>query len=467
MKIHEDTYFLNYDEALKTAKQQNMINEYDLQVCYYDGVKRDHNIKNLIHLPFESLNTELIIINERTPTQINTDGLNLSNDVKSEIANSFNILLDTIEQNKNKIGHQLISQIKQSTINFKEPLRIFLYSNKTTKVMKNIASNIASTFREKGYDVWYEYDNELQDMTIFRVIKAISTYNPHIFIDINKNHSKYLNDNTFNFMWYQDPTPDLVNQKLPPPRKRDFIFSLVGTIDTLLDKHNLPYERQSFCINTDIFNSKENITRENKIIFIGSSYYERLTKSGLSDDQLNHLKELFYSGFDFNDHAISTLADEFNFDKSYFEFHIIGSLVRYFSVIELCKLSDNIKIEIYGYEWENIPEVQPFYKGTLKYEELPDVYSSAKYILAPHSHYILQQRVLEASACGAIPIVYDCRSVDQPPFYLDSVLLYKNIKDLKNLINADVNNLKEIIQKNSYNAFADKILSIVNTQLME
>lgn len=467
MKQFEDTYFLNYEVALETAKKQNMINEHEMQVCYYDGVKKNLNIKNLINIPFESLNSEFLIINERIPTKISTKGLELSEDIQKDIINSFNSLISSITQNKEKLGRQLVDKIKKQKLNFDEPLRILLSGNKKTKVMKNISSNIAQTFISKGYDVWYELDNELENISLFRLVKAISVHNPHIIININGSNSPYLNEDTFNFVWFQDPTPTLVNKQLPLLRKRDFIFSLLQIIDSLLDKNNLPYQRQSFCINQNIFNTNHNIVRENKIIFIGSSYYERLTKSGLKKTQLEHLKKLFYSGFDFNDHAITKLAHEYNFDKSYFEFHIIGSLVRFFSVLELCKLSGFIKIEIYGYGWEEIKEIEPFYKGALDYEELPDVYRSTKYVLAPHSHYIVQQRVLEAAACGAIPIVYDCRSVDNPPYYLDSILLYKNINDLKNLIKKDVKDLEKLVQENRYETFTDKILSIVNKTLME
>ena len=44
----KDTYFLNYDEALKTAIKQNFIKPFEKQICYYDGEERETNLDNLI-----------------------------------------------------------------------------------------------------------------------------------------------------------------------------------------------------------------------------------------------------------------------------------------------------------------------------------------------------------------------------------------------------------------------------------
>ena len=70
----EDTYFDTFDEALKVASEQNIFGPYqNLQICYYDGEKRESEYKNLINLPLSSFVDGLLNLNTRIPTKIISD----------------------------------------------------------------------------------------------------------------------------------------------------------------------------------------------------------------------------------------------------------------------------------------------------------------------------------------------------------------------------------------------------------
>ena len=130
------------------------------------------------------------------------------------------------------------------------------------------------------------------------------------------------------------------------------------------------------------------------------------------------------------------------------------------------ELSKKIKIEIYGWGWDKYPETKQYFKGELKHgKEIADVYSSAKFTLAPHSGYIIQQRVLEAIFCGCQPILYDCRSVDEAPYYEDTLIYYKSKNEMLNsFVQTKEQNFEEFKKEFTYKNFVDKILKIVELE---
>lgn len=88
---------------------------------------------------------------------------------------------------------------------------------------------------------------------------------------------------------------------------------------------------------------------------------------------------------------IEEILKRYKINKDVLIQKVIPYIVRDFSVIWMCesKLSKEFKIEVYGWGWENYPQVEPFYKGELSYgQALVDVYSSAKEIW-PHILIIL------------------------------------------------------------------------------
>ena len=464
----KDTYFLDYDVALNVAKQQNMIDEYSKQICYYNGELRENNFTNLINLPFENLGTYFLLENNRVPTTINFDGLDLSKTVQNEIHNSFDNLLLSIDKNIEQFGQELINKIKNQSINFDEPLRFFLFGNRNTKVMQNISKNIAESFKELGYDVKFETNNELEHLNLYRLAREVSEYKPHAVISINCNYNFFLNNSTFQFIWYQDPMPELTNNSQVLLRKNDFVFSLVKKLDILLKNKNIPYTRQGFCSNI-IYSIDNSIKREKKIVFIGSSYATRIDQNEQTARATNEIINWLSTGKPFYQSFIDKIVEEFKYNKEYLTIQLIPAILRDISVLWLCSIKSNYKVEIYGEGWDKYEEVLPYYKGVLNYgDDISKVYKSATYTLAPHQSYMLQQRVFEATSSGAIPIVYDCREISDEESYDEAFCYFNTFQSLEDILKNDKvpkKDFSRLLEENSYNSFSKKILKIIDSEL--
>ena len=464
----QDTYFLNYDVALNVAKQQNMINKHSQQICYYNGESKEDKLPNLINLPFEDLANYFLLENNRVPTTINFDGLDLSQNIVEDIKNSFNNLISSITKNMNLLTDQLINNIKTQVIDFNEPLRFLFIGSRNTTVMQYVSKNMAESLKTLGYDVKLEINNEFEDMNVSRLVKTLFEYKPHVFITINSIYSQYLNYNTFQFIWYQDPMPELTNNNCQIRlRKRDFVFSLVKEIDSFLNNKNVPFMRQGFC--TNLVNSDISIEREKKIVFIGSSYADMIHQNEATAKITDILINWISTGKPFYQSFIDKIVEEFKYNKEYLTIQLIPAILRDISVLWLCSIKSNYTIEIYGEGWDKYEEVLPYYKGVLNYgEDISNVYSTATYAFAPHNLYTLQQRVFEATTAGAIPIVYDCREISDEENYDEALCYFNTFQSLEDILkNNEVpkKNFSRLLEENSYNSFSKKILKIIDSEL--
>jgi len=258
----------------------------------------------------------------------------------------------------------------------------------------------------------------------------------------------------------QDPMKSIVdpssNIKI---RKRDLIYSLAAPIDYALSSKKVPFKRQNFAINKKVYKIKHSIERRKKIVFVGSAYFTNVRKD-TPEELFNEILDMFQKGIDFNEPIITYLARKYNLDFIYVIIRVINFIIRDYSVLELCKINTDYEIEIYGWGWDKYPETKPYYKGVLKYgEDIAKVFHSATYSLSPHSCSIVQQRVLEASACGCIPIVYDCRSIEPPPFYEDNLIYYKDLRTLATILKeSPIKKPKKIIKENSYKKLVKRFI---------
>jgi hypothetical protein len=262
-----------------------------------------------------------------------------------------------------------------------------------------------------------------------------------------------------------------MNKEEYKKKKREYFFSLINFFDKCLERKKIPYERQNFAINEKIFRPNNKIKRENKIVFIGSSYSNSVKSYNLDQNMIEELKKQMGKGLSFNDDFIENILKKYDIDKYILEIKIIPYIIRDFSVIWLCQsnLAEKFEIEVYGWGWENHPEVNGFFKGALTYgEDLVNVYSSAKYTLAPHADYIIQQRVLESVACGCQPILYDCREKDTAPYYEDVLIYYKSKDELlESFVDCNDEKFESFIKIFTYKNFAEKILNIVEKEKNE
>ena len=477
MATIQDTYFLNYDVALKEAQKQNMITESMMQICYYDGELREDGIKNLVNVPFDNMSSEFLIGNKRHPTKISLQGLDLSIAVQADIIKSFQELMISVNKNIDVLGEQLIQEIKNQIIDFNEPLRFLICANRDTQVMQNISKEIADTLLSLGYDVRFELNDELESMNIFRVVKSIYEYKPHVQIDINHIYGEYLNNDTFNFVWFQDGVPILMNNRAINLRKRDFLFHLTKGIENFILHKGITSSHQGFCINENIYKKREAIKKEKKIVFIGSSYSDRI-KQLKDDSDFDTIYKDALSIFEsksclkstaHEDSEIQYLMDKYNKEIGYIN-NIYGYLMRDYCVEKLCSIDTDYEIEIYGHNWTDNKIVKPYYKGVLQYgEDISKVYNSATYGYCPGG-YVLMQRTLECAFSNTIPLVLDARADKQDNYKMEieNGIQFFNINELEKVLSEDIDqtkNLDFIKKEYGYNNFIEKILTIINKEI--
>lgn len=479
--MYEDTYFLNAEEALRVAKQQNRPSRYSLQICYYNGIKIESEYKNLIHLPIENLLTGLAEGIYRFPTNLNFVGLELSESIKSDILQSFIISIKQAKENRNKYNAHYLKSLRNSQLDFSESLRFYLPANFATQVMQNISKNIANALEKLGYAVLFDLNIGMTDPAS---LKAIFEFNPHVTININHMNNRILNNEVFNFVWFQDSLPIVTNEEPLNLRERDYLFALIPGIQNELKNVKEAHfcEIQDFCINTSIYKQYTNVKREKKIVFIGGSYLENYmpyvsscggtAKDTIDDKATNELiaevTDIYVNDGVFSSEQHERLSEKYNKSIELIHNYVIPLVVRDITLLKLCKMNIDYDIEIYGWGWEKYEELKPYYKGVLEYgEEISKVYNSATYAIVSHPYYIIQQRTLESAASGCIPLVYDCRyRYDvNPPYYENGIDFFTNLNDLEKILNKTPKdkNLQPLVENHSYSAFIQKILKIIDT----
>lgn len=463
----EDVYFLNSKEALRIATQKNRFdNNSFLQACYYDGEKIESDLPNLIHLPIENLLDGLITGTFRIPNLISFAGLELSDDVKEAVTQHFNEAIEHAKKYRIESNLQSFHDTRNNQPDFSEPLRFFIMASANTDVLQHVMRATAEAIKSMGYSVIYKLYYGIEDMSY---LKDKADYNPHVQIGINHLNNMCMNDSVVNIIWIQDPITMFFNDNEVYLRKRDFFFSLLSEFDILLDKKGISYARQKFCVNKNEYKLDDTVIREKKIVFIGSSYANHVGHDEKSSKTIQYLSQAFQDGVVFSDEKVEEISKLFSIDKTELATYIIPYIIRDMSVILLCGIESDYEIEIYGMGWEIYDSVRPYFKGKLAYgTDISKIYNSATFALAPHQNYILQQRVLEASACGAIPIVYDCRGLNDEDPYEEAFVYFRTLDDLKNILqssNAPKKDFTRLHEENSYENFVNKVLRIVDKEI--
>lgn len=84
-------------------------------------------------------------------------------------------------------------------------------------------------------------------------------------------------------------------------------------------------------------------------------------------------------------------------------------LIRYLSALEI-----NFKLEIYGNNWEQVPKLSKYFKGFLKYSEIPSIYSKSKIVIddaniVTKEFGSVNSRVFDAIASGCLVLTNGCK----------------------------------------------------------
>jgi len=480
MSEYYDTYFLDATVALKNALKNHNVMAANkivsgLQICYYDGNKIDNAPMNCINVPFDSMVDYFSTTKNRLPTVFDTTNCSLGfKDIES--------LKDKFYENIEKVNKilkakikKLHSEIKNLKLNFQDKtLRIFAYGCRETVLIKYLVENIISAFNDLEYEtLLYKQTNDIQSCSEVFYLEAIRDFNPHITININHLNNQFLNDDVFNFVWFQDVMPILANDIPIRLRERDFVFHISSMLERKLKQKDISSYYQPFCINKAIYKRRDSINRENKIVFIGSSYKGRIEK--IKDDYdfekiYNNMLVVFnqkgcLTNPSIENSDIKYFADKYNKPVEYIG-EIYAYMGRDYCIEKLCKLNTNYKLEVYGHGWSDNEIVAPYYKGIVEYgKEISKIYNSAIYGYCPGG-YVLMQRTLESVFSGAIPLVLDVRA-DKDDVYdakVEESVEFFTVDTLKEILNKQPKkcNFYFMTREYSYDNFIQNCVSIIN-----
>jgi len=473
----KDTYFFNKEIALQEANKKHRVytnsTEIDgLQICFYtDDEPLENAPENCIYVPLENVYNYFATTKNRFPGIINFDNTGYSLGEQTEIQSQFNAVMRAAIMERQNLENIYKEEVSKQIPNFEEEeLRIFVPACRETTVMQYVSKNIAEALQELGYNAkFFIQDNEMQTCSDrLPLFVDLHGFNPHIFIGINHLNNDIINENVFSFIWFQDPMPVLYDKSSINIRSRDYIYTLFDEYTEALIKKGVDKNKifhQPFATNPKLFNKDESIPRKDKVIFLGSDYNFD-GDMGL-DDELIEKINIHIENNTLSMELIKHMADDYAYDFEKFKMYIIPSLVRRRVVIWLCSL-ENVEVEVYGTDtWLQNPEVVPYYKGLLPYgEKMSKVYNGAKYALAAHPQYRYQQRVIEMSACGTIPIVYDCSLVTENFYHENNVLSFSTFEELKECIGKEPKeDASKIAEDISYKNMAKDIINKVQNHL--
>ncbi|WP_193771469.1 glycosyltransferase family protein, partial [Candidatus Magnetaquicoccus inordinatus] len=322
-----------------------------------------------------------------------------------------------------------------------QPLRIFFLATRHRPTFRHTAYDQAQAFAKIGCQTMLFDESLLAGSNIPEVLglyhwqESLAAFNPHVVIDLNYNftwHSSnlvQLHPDVFKIIEIFDPIPLVTHGDPVPWRKRDLLYPLTSYYEKQLYATGANPNQvmvRGFSYNEQTFFDQA-LPRRRKIIFVGNAYINPAQKAPGCEPLIAQLEEIFAAGEAFTPARIEQLARKYSYPEYWIRDHMLGYVVRKGSLHWLCALADEIEIEIYGNQWESDPLVYPFSKGALPHgKQVAQAYNEAEYVLVIHPYDLQSRRLLEVVACGATPVVYDCRAIADRPHWDDHCLWYRS-----------------------------------------
>ncbi|MEO5362814.1 MAG: tetratricopeptide repeat protein [Magnetococcus sp. DMHC-8] len=465
------TLFLNRDRALQVARQNNLVPETiqmsGLQVCYHPGTPLPDDPPNLVAIPLEQQAFETFFAFTRLSQPTAMDFA--PHDAEERLlANRLATLLYHGRRKRVEEARRLdqICRATQPAPLTGQPLRVFLPASRTTDVMMFNTRDLTQGFRKQGCEVLYCIEASNMETFYFNhYLQAQADFNPQIVVDINNYFGLAAHPDVFRILWYTDRMPTVMKGEPIAWRERDLLYSLSKELDPdLLQCGATDVQRQGFCYNSDIFQDFGQ-PRKQKAVLVASAHNYVLEKFPGCDQVLNGMKAMFEQGEPMTDAALERFSRLSSLSKGDLLFFHWEYVVRNMSARWLCELSSEVEVDVYGHRWDHNEAVRPFNRGVLPHgPAVAALYNEARYVLVPHPHDLQSQRLVEVSACGALPVVYDCRYRAEPPHWDDNCLWYRTKEDMRACLTGQRQppaSTRQICQGRSYEEFARRILARV------
>ncbi|NOX75391.1 MAG: hypothetical protein GXP17_01940 [Gammaproteobacteria bacterium] len=467
-------YFFDYRQARETALQRHQITTTHpsitaLQVCFYDGPPQEDALDNMVNLPFEKIETRLIDLPHQLPSQI-IFPVGTPENFVNEISKVIEQSLTQVVKQRGLLTNKIKQEVKHQRPIFdkNEPLRILLKTSRLTTVMQHCSRQLAGALKKLGHEVLLDVEkNDMQLFDGYLHIKAHQAFNPHVIFNINTQDTQHLHPDVFYFSWWQDPMPVLTKGSPLLWRPRDTTFSLIRDFDHYLTHCACPnIQRQNFCIDDDVFNTKYHVERENKIVFIGSSYRSRLTHSPAEKGALKNIIEHMEAGEPVDETFLRPLCQRWSISYHQIYWDLFHYAARDITLQWLCRDSD-IPVEVYGRGWEGDPIVRPFFRGELPHgAAVARVYNAARFALISHPFEVNSQRLVEAAACGSAPVVFDCRHMAERPHWDEYCCFFSTAQQLQQCLNTNADGDPTPLAKTfTYENLALRVTKTVHDQL--
>ncbi|MEO5363208.1 MAG: hypothetical protein H7838_06240 [Magnetococcus sp. DMHC-8] len=477
----QHTFFVDRERAANVARQNNLVQESiqttGLQVCYYMGEPGRDLLPNLVPVPMAPQEAVTFLCHSTLtlPTEIDFNpAIEAERIAGSRMASILNNVRQARISETRRLGR--VCHATRPTWIPGEPLRVYLPASRHGDVLMYNARDLANGFRKNGCDALYFVEPDKTETFHFHHwLQAQIAFNPHIVIDINNafnlasDLSFQSHPDVFRVLWFEDPTPAILAGNPMPWRPRDLVYSISKELDILLYQCGATnVRRQGFCYDEEIFQDFC-MPRKNKVVFVGSSHDFVLGHIVGHERLLTELEEIFAAGEPITNELLDQFSGRFPYQKENIFNFFWGYVVRNVSIRWLCELSDEIEVEVFGHRWESNAAVRPFYKGILPHgPAVAGVYNEARYVLVPHPFDLRSQRLTEVSACGAIPIVYDCRYRAEEPHWDDHCLWYRTKEEMRACLTGEpAASPRALCHGRSYTEFAKRILTIIESRLTE
>jgi hypothetical protein len=450
----QDSIFYDPHKALEIARQQNRVARTQwisgLQICYYVGntVLLDAP-ENLVHVPLENMAEFFSETRLRLPSAVVLPTASPQDDPQERL--NRNRFATLVQRAMNEAGRRMERISYERTkatascrvaVTANEPLRVFAGASTSTTVMQYCTRGILDAFARLGHQTRLSIEqNDMERICWHEFQRESLEFSPHIVINVNHQNQELTPPGGVNVIWWQDQMECLTKGARLRWRDNDLVYVVMTSrLVPLLEATGLPRERikvQPFCIDRSIFNDDPDNgrdQREDKVVFVGSSYCNGLSGEANEKMLLGELEERFTAGEALTNEQVIDASKRHGVTQDHALRSVMHYVARDLPVRWLCQQSD-IAVEIYGREWERDPIVAPFFKGELSQgRPIAEVYRSARWAFVLHPEMINHQRLGEVGACGCIPVVLDVRHHADGPFWDDQVLYFRTPMELRSCL---------------------------------
>ncbi|MBF0183138.1 MAG: tetratricopeptide repeat protein [Magnetococcales bacterium] len=469
------TFFVDRQRALKIAQQHAKI------ICYYIGAPLADTPHNLIAIPetLPEAREFFFATHYPYPEELEFDPAEAE---ERQLAELLVTVLNQAHHLRLIKALEWVDICANSKPEFKpgEPLRVFLPATRHRPGFCLQARAYAKAFRHAGCEVLLFEEGVLPGTDLPEVLgyaswlEAMAAFKPHLVVDSNAYfdwHSGQLfkvHPDVFKAMDFFDPMPMVTSGNPFPWRERDLIYALSTYIPFLQKTGAKEVMRKGLYYSSEIFNNWHK-PRKRKIVFVGNGYGNVDKSVHGSQTIFAQLWDIFLSGVPITQALLDQLVEQSKFSLVMIRDHFLGHIVRNGSLRWLCEMADEIDIEIYGTDWAHQPCVQPFYKWPALPEQVAEIYNESEYVLVINPQYLDSGRLLEAVACGAIPVVYDCRPLADPPHWDEHCLWFRTKEQLRDCFSGKRPPLSPhlICEGRSYNDYAQRVVDDLYARLKQ